>query len=727
MTIKRLMYRLRLILILLLLYIPYLKSQIQYQGKPLKFFYPGSKDVPVIELTVSESYKVTKPDKGSQLSRLKPDEFAQIIEVNYDYQNYGVWDTLKNGMKIWRLGIHAEGAYSINVIFNAYELRSGVKVFIYDDKQKHILGALTYQNNKPGRILPTTPITGDIIYIEMQVPSFINNPGLLKIARVGIGYKDFMRDTRLKDEWYGKSESCNVDINCIQNSEIQKLKYSVCRIIYQGNERCTGVLINNTNNNGRPFILTARHCLSTNFLAETAVFYFDYESPYCNGTDGSVLKSLSGSRLIATTENKLDFSLVELTVEPPFHYRPFFAGWNNSNIAPENSYSIHHPKGDVKKIAVDYDEATTDDFGEGYDVNTHWLISDWERGTTEKGSSGGPLFNQNGEIVGTLTGGDANCQLSVNDYYQKLYHSWDDYQDKSQQLKYWLDPSNSGDVNINGFDPFESVWETGDTISNIYESDNLVLLEGNLDWGYLSGHNSDSIQLFAEKFNISGRKNLLGLFLNIAKLHYSASSSKITINLWNGDNEPEQLVIKKEVLLVDLVKGEMNFIEFDSVVTVNNTFYLGYQIEYNNPLDTFALYMRENNNENNTALIYTDNSWESVYDFSSGNISTSFDIRPLIFDSISDPFKYDTTLSTGEIKIIPVMARNAVKIELYEWPEEKVILNIYSLSGQLVASKLFSYPDKIIEYNLSNIRNGIYVIQVLYKRFVVSEKLPVIR
>jgi lysyl endopeptidase len=721
------MARLGLILILLSLYIPYIKSQIQYQGKPLKFFYPGSKTIPVIDLTVREKSKAVRPDSEDQLSRLKPDEFAQVVDVNYDYCNYGVWDTLESGMKIWRLGFFSEGAYSINVIFNEYEIVYGVKVFIFDSEQKHILGALTYKNNKPGRILPTTPIPGNVIYIEMQVPSYVKDPGLLNIARVGIGYKDFIRETRLKDEWYRASGWCNVDINCINNSEIQKAKYSVCRIIYLGNERCTGVLINNTSNNGRPFVMTAQHCLSSNYIAETSVFYFDYESPYCNGPDGNNLKSLSGSKLIATTDNKLDFALVELTAEPPFNYRPVYAGWNNSNVAPENSYCIHHPKGDVKKISMDYDPATTDDYGQGYDVGTHWLIGEWEMGTTEKGSSGAPLFNQFGEVIGTLTGGDANCDLSVNDYYQKLYHSWDDYEDKTQQLKYWLDPLNSGAVNIEAYDPYRSIWETGDTISNINEGDDLVVLTGNLDWGYLSGHNSDSVHLFAERFNITGGKNVFGLFLNIARLNYSAGNAKITVNLWNGDTEPDQIVMNKEVLCADLVQGDLNFVEFDSAVIVYNTFYLGYQIEYINPLDTFALYMRENNNEANTALIYTDNNWKSLYDYSSGNISTSFDIRPLIFDSISEPFKYDTTLSTGDIKIIPVMARNVVQIELYEWPEEKVKINVYSLSGKLVAAELFNYPDRILEFDVSNLRNGIYLIQVLYKRFVVSEKLPVIR
>lgn len=720
------MHRIIFAIFFLLLNALYTEAQIQYQGKPLKLYYPGSKTVPVIDLTLPVLYKASKPDDGSRPSRLKPDEFAKTLNVNYDYQNHGVWDTLENGIKIWRIGIYSESAYSLNIIFNEYRVSGGVKIFIYDNEQKHILGAFTYKNNKPGRILATTPIMGSIIYIEMQVPSFIKNPGLLKIAQVGIGYEDFISDSRLKDEWYGASESCNVDINCMVNSEIQKLKYSVCRIIYLGNERCTGSLINNTANNGRPLVLTAQHCLSNDFTAETAIFYFDYESPYCNGPDGNSMKSISGSSLIATTDNNLDFALVELTAEPPFNYRPFFTGWNNTNIPPDNSFSIHHPLGDVKKIAIDVDQATTDDYGEGYDVNTHWLISDWETGTTEKGSSGAPLFNQNGELIGTLTGGDANCELSVNDYYQKLYHSWGDYQDREQQLKYWLDPLDSGAESIDGYDPFEYIWQTGDTISNINEGENLTLIEGDLDWGYLSGHNSDLIRLFAEKFNISDEKNLFGLFLNIAKLNNSTSSSKITVNLWDGDTEPDRILYNKEVLLLDLTEDDLNFIEFDSVLIVNNTFFLGYQIEYNPP-DTFALYMRENSNEANTAFIYTDSNWESIYDYSGGNISTSFDIRPLMFDSISSPFKYDTTLSAGDIKIIPVVYRNVVEIELYEWPEEKVTVNIYSLSGQLMTSGSYNYSDRIIEHDISNLRNGIYLIQVLYKRFVVSEKLPVLR
>ncbi len=722
------MYRILFAFFLLLLTVISINAQIQYQGKPVELKYPGMKNIPVIELEIKDILDSIVTEKGKE-SRLKPDEFAYTITAEYSYENSGVWDTLDNGIKLWRLGIYAENAVSINIIFSEYNLAKGIKVFIYDNLQKNILGALTYRNNKAGGILATSPVYGDFIYVEMQMPPFLTNPGKLTIGQIGVGYDEHSDGSRLKDQWYGTSGSCNEDINCIENTVIQKIKHSVCRIVYSGNERCTGTLINNASNNGRPFVLTAQHCLSTQYLAETAIFYFEYESPYCGGPDGNILKTISGSSLIATTDNKLDFSLVELSTSPPFSYKPFYTGWNNLNIPSENSYSIHHPQGDVKKISFDDDKATTDNFGEGYDYNTHWLISDWESGTTEKGSSGCPLFNQNNRLVGSLSGGDANCLSSVNDYYQKFYNAWDDYPEKTQQLKCWLDPQNTGVQYINGFDPYELIWLSGDTISNIAESSNLALYNDNLNWGYLSGHNSDSIRFFAEKFNITEQKNLFGTFLNVASLYYTSDQAKITINVWNGDEHPEISVLQKEVLMIDLLEKELNFIEFDSVIRVYNTFFLGYQLEYGNPLDTFAVFMsqQDENSSHNTAMILYDDNWEPVSNFIAGTISSSFDIRPLIFDTINISLSYDTTLSTGDIKITPVMATNVVKIEFYEWPDEQVIVNIYSLNGQLMASKLYKYPDRMIEYSIANLRNGIYLMQVLYKYYAVSEKLPVIR
>ncbi|MEY3199291.1 MAG: hypothetical protein RJA13_1249, partial [Bacteroidota bacterium] len=82
---------------------------------------------------------------------------------------------------------------------------------------------------------------------------------------------------------------------------------------------------------------------------------------------------------------------------------------------------------------------------------------EWDRNTTtEGGSSGSPLFDQNHRIIGQLWGGGASCSnLSSPDYYGRVSSSWEpNGSDNTNQLKNWLDPSNSGSEFINGYDPF---------------------------------------------------------------------------------------------------------------------------------------------------------------------------------------------------------------------------------------------------------------------------------
>ncbi|MGB0917986.1 MAG: T9SS type A sorting domain-containing protein, partial [Flavobacteriales bacterium] len=83
-----------------------------------------------------------------------------------------------------------------------------------------------------------------------------------------------------------------------------------------------------------------------------------------------------------------------------------------------------------------------------------WRIGAWEEGTTEPGSSGSPLFDQNKRIVGQLYGGSASCNLLNDpDYYGKFSTSWDG-PSNSTRLRNWLDPDNTGTSTVDGYDPF---------------------------------------------------------------------------------------------------------------------------------------------------------------------------------------------------------------------------------------------------------------------------------
>ncbi|NJK87816.1 MAG: trypsin-like peptidase domain-containing protein [Bacteroidales bacterium] len=488
-----------------LFYIP-VKGQISYGGKPIDVLKYSLSEVPVIVPDCREEQKPMQPDSGP---RFKVIDDALICDIYKDLTEIAKQTLLEDGTKVWRLGISSKGANSLSLVFSKYHVSKGVRIFVYDENQKEVFGSFTHFNNKTFGKMAIQPVHSSLLYVEMQVLPFVKHPGEIEIGYVAKTGNQKHSDNTLKDKYFGISGFCNVDINCINNQIIQQQKHGVVRIVYDGKERCTGTLINNTRENAHPYLLTANHCIPSQYYANTGIFFFNYESPECGGGDGGTSLSISGAKLIATSPCigricNLDFSLLELSENVPFYYHPYFTGWDNRDNEPMNAYTIHHPQGDVKKISFENDKVITGDYGNGFDANTFWHVAHWETGTTEEGSSGAGLFNENNLLVGTLTGGLADCNQSVNDYFQKFHNCWDDYPYYGHQLKFWLDPNETNHEFIEGYDPYFYFWKSGDTLSNIDVNQDVGLFYTSS--GIASGHNADFVTRFAERFSLGRRK-----------------------------------------------------------------------------------------------------------------------------------------------------------------------------------------------------------------------------
>jgi hypothetical protein len=90
-------------------------------------------------------------------------------------------------------------------------------------------------------------------------------------------------------------------------------------------------------------------------------------------------------------------------------------------------------------------------------MEAFWRVKHWEKGTTEGGTSGAPIFDQNKKIVGNLTGGDADCVSSINDYFSTLNMAWNYYSDSTRQLKCWLDSIGRGVTELDGSEHVDPV------------------------------------------------------------------------------------------------------------------------------------------------------------------------------------------------------------------------------------------------------------------------------
>ncbi|MFW5659359.1 MAG: T9SS type A sorting domain-containing protein [Bacteroidota bacterium] len=385
--------------------------------------------------------------------------------------------TLPDGSRLSRVHIESVGARAIALYFNDFHLAKGVRVFAYTPDGRHVRGAFTSANNRELRKFAISYTTGQELILEVHEPAKVIGQSALHIDRIGHAYRNWRGGKQRRD--FGSSDSCHVNANCSEGNNYREQQRSVGLIVIPGlfgDSGCTGALVGNTSFSNTPYFLTAEHCGGSFFggfatpadLAQWQ-FVFNFEADSCeNPASAAGLddQSIIGSVLIARSDDDggdtgSDLALLELLGVPPAAYKPYYAGWDANDVASISGVGIHHPAGDIKKISTYNFNLLSDTWG-GTTQNTHWNVR-WSPtsngyGVTEGGSSGSPLFDSFGRIVGTLTGGGSFCDSPNSpDSYGKFSYHWESNGTASdRQLKPWLDPENTGETVIDGYDPYDT-------------------------------------------------------------------------------------------------------------------------------------------------------------------------------------------------------------------------------------------------------------------------------
>jgi hypothetical protein len=430
-------------------------------------------------------------DAVNDLDKSIPWRFGYDHFVDYNLENAGAWYELPNGDRIWRINFISPGALTMNLVFDRYKVPVGGKVYVYNDDRSEILSVFTHLHNNPEEILGTWMVQGENLWVEYFEPKKARGQGKLTIGNVVHGYRSLRYPDGIVDSPEGLNDSgaCNVDVNCDINSfnttahDIKEdVKSSVAMIVVGGSGNCTGALVNNTNNDGTPYFLTANHCLGGsvagwafrfNWASDASVADCATNAPSVNN---GFIQTASGGILRAANA-KSDMALIEITDTSFFTNNAanlVWAGWNRSTTAvPSLNVGVHHPSGDIQKVCVDLQGATRVTTGFGPEPNAEmWRIADWDLGVTESGSSGSPLFDQDGLIIGKLSGGSAAC-IGTNDnggfdIYGRFGVSWDFGTTNSTQLKFWLDPAGTNPISLEQFPPTQTFdFDAAITVLNI--------------------------------------------------------------------------------------------------------------------------------------------------------------------------------------------------------------------------------------------------------------------
>ena len=366
-----------------------------------------------------------------------PHRYGKNLDTRYTPARHGVWEQLPSGDWVWRLRIRSPDAKSLSVGLPQFRLPKGAELFLHGANDGLVRGPYTAADPTRGQLW-TPLVRSETIVLELTVPRGRREAVDLVVGTLVHGYRALAPSSG--DGFRRKSGTCNLDVACEEADPWREQVRSVGGYTF-GTEDfhlvCSGALVNNTAQDGRPLFLTAEHCVSTPEQAASMVFYWNFETATCrapgtpeNGTfpsdslsvadwrqtsTGALLRARYGSvHSTGTIAGKPDLALVEVDDAIPDGYDLYLSGWDRTRTTTQESVTIHHPSGHGKRISVDRDPSSLVDYPSTSTCtapsgDTHLLVENWEIGTTERGSSGSPLFDTNQRIVGVLSGGCAGC------------------------------------------------------------------------------------------------------------------------------------------------------------------------------------------------------------------------------------------------------------------------------------------------------------------------------
>jgi lysyl endopeptidase len=327
------------------------------------------------------------------------------------------WETLADGSRLWVAEVISEGALGMRVHFEDVSgLKHATLLTYAADAPEQVEGPfdgiyLAERNSFWSPSLFTSRTR-----IECRVPAGASLP---QFAVTEVTHQYILPSMEpIENQLKGTAGNCNIDVTCHPTwAQTANAVGGMGSVSANGQLFCTGCLLNDQNPAvNTDYFLTADHCIANQSQASSLEIYWFYQTPTCNGTPpnpAAVARTRGGADRLynasAGTANDACFLRLRQAVPAGVTY----AGWStDAPAAGATITGIHHPRGDFKRISFGQVQASS--------TPNYWEL-EWSQGTTEPGSSGSPIFNPQGQVIGQLLGGAAACDnLAGIDQYGRF-------------------------------------------------------------------------------------------------------------------------------------------------------------------------------------------------------------------------------------------------------------------------------------------------------------------
>jgi len=328
----------------------------------------------------------------------------------------------RSGGMVWTAAAESKTATALRIHFSDFNLPANAELYVYN-MDGEAFGPYTGRGPGNEGDFWSHTVSGPIAYIQLHHRSPATPADLkavnFKITGVGhLGEKflipfyqhqksvEGVAQTR---EHCNDNEPCVEDASCYSGTAVNEAKNAAAYMQWISGAwiyMCSGGLIADTDAGTQiPYFLTANHCISKAKDAKALECYFQYWTASCHGAcydPVGVCPRTLGADIIDSSRDG-DHTLMQLWENPPAG--SVFLGWTNQPVATADGtqlFRISHPSGSPQA----YSEHTVDSQYiecSGLPVG-EFIYSHDEVGATEGGSSGSPVMNMNGQIVGQLYG-----------------------------------------------------------------------------------------------------------------------------------------------------------------------------------------------------------------------------------------------------------------------------------------------------------------------------------
>lgn len=407
--------------------------------------------------------QILEEDRLNQIEDVNiPFRFGKGFDTDLSLNKSGSWQNTDDG-RVWTMRFHSPGAKSLNFIFNDFYLPEGAKLYIVNADQTVLYGPVTASCIPEDGFFMTDLIAGEDVSIHLFELGECMGQSRLKISRIIHAYRGVSVDANGALRSSDDLLPCHNDVACFSDWNAESKAVALV-LLANGTSLCSGALVMSADHSFRPYFLSAFHCVDIGDIpgaltaaeiseAEHWMFKFDYKKG-CGSNTVSSGVTFNGA-VFRAGYCDTDFALMELNSNPGnVLYPPTWLGWDRSGSTPLSGTFIHHPVGSPMKISFDNDALSLK--GEEFSFSNsvifyppnHFWLSNLDNGTTQGGSSGSPLLNENKRVIGQLLGGQSGC-APVTKYAGAFHKSWTGGGTNSTRLSNWLDPNNSGVMTTN--------------------------------------------------------------------------------------------------------------------------------------------------------------------------------------------------------------------------------------------------------------------------------------